>query len=221
MRIFVLLIGVLGTGVLLWLGIWQMQRLEWKEGVLAEIEARITAAPVAVPQTPDPEADRYLPVAADGTLVGPEVHVLVSTKLRGAGYRIIQAFETDGRRMLVDRGYVDVEDKTKARTAGPVSVVGNLHWPDEIDSFTPDNDIAANTWFARDVPSLAAHLNTEPVMIIARDVSPNDPSLTPLPVDTSGIPNDHLGYAVTWFGLAAVWVGMTLLFLYRGRRKPA
>ncbi|MEM1302516.1 MAG: SURF1 family cytochrome oxidase biogenesis protein, partial [Pseudomonadota bacterium] len=71
-----------------------------------------------------------------------------------------------------------------------------------------------------DVPTLAAHLNTEPLLIIAREVSPVDPLLTPLPVDTSGIPNDHLGYAVTWFGLAAVWVGMTLLFLYRGRRKP-
>lgn len=220
MRIFVLLIGVLGTGILLWLGVWQMQRLAWKEGVLAEIDARIGAAPVALPTVADPEGDRYLPVRAEGEIVGEEVHVLVSTKLRGAGYRIIQALETDGRRVLLDRGYVDVDKKDAARQAGPVVVTGNLHWPDEIDSFTPENDIAANTWFARDVPTLAAHLNTEPLLIIAREVSPVDPLLTPLPVDTSGIPNDHLGYAVTWFGLAAVWVGMTLLFLYRGRRKP-
>jgi len=218
-RVFVLLIGVLGTAVLLWLGTWQMQRLQWKEGILADIAARIEAAPVAVPSEPDPEADRYLPVMAEGTLTGPEVHVLVSTKLRGAGYRVIQALETDGRRVLLDRGYVDVENKTAARTAGDVTVIGNLHWPDEIDSFTPENDLAANTWFARDVSALSAHLQTEPILIIARDVSPADPSLTPLPVDTSGIPNDHLGYAVTWYGMAAVWVGMTLLFLYRGRRK--
>ena len=85
------------------------------KGVLAEIEGRIDAEPVNVPAKPDPEMDRYLPVTADGDLVGPEVHVLVSTKIRGAGYRILQAFETSGRRIIIDRGYVDVEDKNAAR----------------------------------------------------------------------------------------------------------
>jgi surfeit locus 1 family protein len=44
--------------------------------------------------------------------------------------------------------------------------------------------------------------------------------VTPLPVDTSGIPNDHLNYAITWFSLAALWMGMTLYLLWRIRRKP-
>jgi surfeit locus 1 family protein len=40
-----------------------------------------------------------------------------------------------------------------------------------------------------------------------------------LPVDTQGIPNNHLNYAVTWFSLAAVWAGMTLLLLWRIRQR--
>ena len=63
-----IVIGVAGVAVLMALGIWQTQRLVWKEGVLAEIEARIAAAPVALPETADPVRDRYLPVTADGEI---------------------------------------------------------------------------------------------------------------------------------------------------------
>jgi surfeit locus 1 family protein len=40
-------------------------------------------------------------------------------------------------------------------------------------------------------------------------------------VDTAGIPNDHLEYAVTWFALALVWLGMTAYFLRRPERPTA
>ena len=67
-RILPLLIfGLAGLALLVGLGIWQVQRLAWKEGVLAEIEARISAAPVGLPETAT-AADRYLP---DLTAVGP------------------------------------------------------------------------------------------------------------------------------------------------------
>ena len=56
---------------------------------------------------------------------------------------------------------------------------------------------------------MAAALGTEPVLVVA--ASETGPGVTPLPVDTSGIPNNHLGYAVQWFGLALVWLAMSLL----------
>ena len=66
---------------------------------------------------------------------------------------------------------------------------------------------------------MAEVLGTEPVLVIAREVSVNDPPATPLPVTTEGIPNNHLGYAVQWFGLALVWAGMTLFLLWRTARR--
>ena len=101
-----------------------------------------------------------------------------------------------------------------------MTISGNLHWPDEITRSTPETDTTRDIWFARDVPTMANHLGTEPTLIIAREMSPADPSMTPYPVDSSTIPNDHLSYAVTWFGLAAVWLGMTLLWMWRMRRQP-
>ena len=95
-----LLFGLIGAVVLISLGIWQVQRLGWKAGVLAEIEARIGADPVPVPAAPSPQVDRYLPVEATGRLGEEEVHVLVSRKQIGAGSRIITALDT-GQRIAV------------------------------------------------------------------------------------------------------------------------
>ncbi|MFY2824011.1 SURF1 family protein [Ruegeria sp. MALMAid1280] len=211
--LFLLIFGLAGLGVLLWLGVWQVQRLAWKQGVLAEIESRISADPIALPPQVSEAVDKYRPVIVSGEMESGEIHVLVSVKQVGAGYRIIQPFSTEGRTILVDRGFVPTTAKQAERLAGPMEVTGNLHWPDEIDSYTPAPDIDDNIWFARDVPNLAAALGAEPVLLIAR--SQTDPNVTPLPVDTAGIPNDHLQYAITWFGLALVWAAMTGYFLWR------
>ncbi len=213
--LFLLIFSLAGLGVLLWLGTWQVQRLAWKQEILAEIDSRIAAEPVPLPQQVSEDADKYLPVTISGDMEPGEIHVLVSVKQVGAGYRIIQSFSTEDRTILVDRGFVPTTAKQTERLTGSMEVTGNLHWPDEIDSYTPEADINSNIWFARDVPNLAAALGAEPILLIAR--SQTDPGVTPLPVDTAGIPNDHLQYAITWFGLALVWAAMTGYFLWRNR----
>ncbi|MAY88684.1 MAG: cytochrome oxidase biogenesis protein Surf1, facilitates heme A insertion [Pseudooceanicola sp.] len=209
---FLFVFGLTGFAILIGLGVWQVQRLDWKRSVLAEIEARIAAPEVALPDAPDAETDKYLAVQVAGTILAGELHVLVSRKNIGAGFRIIAPFETDGgRRILLDRGFVPTAAADAERSLGPVTVAGNLHWPNETDSYTPEPDIAANTWFARDVPAMAAALGTEPVLLVAR----TDTGPSPMPVGTEGIPNDHLQYAITWFSLALIWAAMTAFFLWR------
>jgi surfeit locus 1 family protein len=207
-----------GCAILIALGSWQLQRLAWKQGILAQISARLTDTPVALPALPDPAGDKYLPVRATGRFTGPEIDVLASLKDVGAGYRVIAAFRTDdGRMILIDRGFLPEDQRARPRLATTAAIVGTLHWPDETDSFTPPPDAAREIWFARDVPAMAAKLQTEPVLIVAREATGD--GITPLPVGTQGIPNNHLNYALTWFSLAAVWAGMTLLLLWRIRRR--
>lgn len=217
-----LLFGLIGCAILIALGTWQVQRLDWKRGILADIEARIVAAPVALPAEPDPDAHRYLPVAVTGQTTDQEIRVLVSRKQIGAGYRIIAAFESaDGRRILIDRGFLREADYGIPRPPAEMQIIGNLHWPDEVDSYTPPPDLGRDIWFARDVSAMAEALGTEPVLVVVREASASVPGLEPMPVDTSGVPNDHLQYAITWYSLAAVWAGMTLFLLWRIRRRPA
>jgi len=217
-----LLFGLIGAAILVWLGTWQMQRLDWKLGILSEIEERISGDPAPLPSVEDavPERDRYQPVSLTGTVGEEEVLVLVSQKRVGAGYRVISPYTlNDGRRILLDRGFTRVDQRDADRSlSGPVEVEGNLHWPDDRTSSTPENDVAGNTWFARDVAQMADVLNTEPLLVIARNMSPSDAGVTPLPVDTSGIPNDHLQYAITWYSLAVIWVIMTGAFIWRQRK---
>ncbi|MEM6408336.1 MAG: SURF1 family protein [Pseudomonadota bacterium] len=215
-----LIFGLVGCAILISLGVWQVQRLAWKEGILAEIEQEIAADPVPLPAEPDPEADRYLPVMLEGDFTGEELHVLFSIKNVGPGYRVIAPFNTkDGRRVLVDRGFAYTTEKDLNRSADDVALIGNLHWPEEIDSFTPEPDIASNIWFARDVPEMARQLGAEPLLIVARSETPRTPGVSPVPVTPTGIPNDHLQYAITWFLLAIAWAGMTAYLLWRIRQR--
>lgn len=215
---FPLALGIVGVAILCALGAWQVRRLAWKEAALAEIEARIAAVPVALPAAPDPAADRYLPVTVTGALGGEEALVLTAVADVGPAYRVVSALTTGDRRVLVDLGYVLEDGRAGPRMAEAVTVTGNLHWPDEVDGWTPPPDPEAGLWFARDVPAMASALGTEPVMVVARAVEGADLGVTPLPVGTEGIPNDHLSYAVTWFGLAAVWAAMSALLARRAAK---
>jgi surfeit locus 1 family protein len=218
--IFFVVFGLGGAAILISLGVWQMQRLAWKQTILTQIENRITQTPVAIPAIPDPVADKYLSVTAEGFMKPDALRVLVSQKTVGAGYRLISPFMIEGRTVLLDRGFISVNDPLPEPSLLQVQTVvtGNLHWPQETDGYTPAPDRAKNIWFARDVDFMAKALETDPILIVMRDSSAANDGVTPLPVDTSRIPNDHLQYAITWFLLAAIWAAMTTHFLMRSRR---
>lgn len=216
---FLLTFGLCGAAILIGLGIWQVQRLAWKESIIADINARIDAEPVALPQKLDAQRDAYRPVAVDGVLGTHYLRVLVSQKQIGAGYRIIRPLQRAAGDIMVDVGFVSVADAEALRfeEGPPQTIIGNLQWPQEIDSFTPEPDTANNIWFARDVAVMADALDTLPVLVVRRDAPQSGGPVRPMPVDTTLIPNDHLQYAITWFSLSAIWLAMTAVFL---RRRP-
>ena len=219
----VILFGVfasLGLALLLSLGVWQVQRLGWKQGLLAEMDARLLAAPVELPEVIDPARDGFLAVRATGRFTGEDRLVMASRKGVGAGWLVVAGFETDtGRRLLVDRGFLPDAARDRPRPETAAEITGNLHWPDEVDRFTPAPDPARGLWYARDVPALAAELGTEPALIVLRSTSEAAPPALPTPLDTSLVPDNHLSYAITWFSLAAIWAGMTAVLLWRMRRR--
>lgn len=218
-RVIGLVFGLGGLAVLVSLGIWQMQRLEWKLGVIAAIEARIGQPPGPIPASPEPERDLYLPVSVSGRYTGEAVMVLSSDPQRGHGVQVMAVLETEaGRRVLVDRGFVPEAGRAGLMLAAEgVSVTGNLLWPDDADSYTPPPDLGRGLWFSRNVAPIAAHLGTEPLLIVAR-ADATQPGLTPRPI-TAAVKNDHLGYAITWFLLAAVWAVMTFALMWRNGRQ--
>lgn len=213
-----LIFGICGVAILVALGTWQLRRLEWKSGVIAEIAGRLESEPQSTPADPTEADHEYLRVRERGELLPGELHVYTSAPPRGVGYRVIAPFRLDdGRIVLLDRGFVPIDDKDAERRVGPLDVEGALLWPDETDGFTSEPDRDANIWFARDVDLMAQALGTEPLMIVTA-ASDDAEGPMPLPVGVN-IPNDHLEYAVTWFSLAAIWAVMTGYLLWRIKRR--
>ncbi len=216
--VFPVLLGVFGVAVLSSLGTWQIQRLQWKLDVLKTIEARVNASPVSIPMMVSEAADNYLAVEAVGELTGDEVYVLSSLQGFGPGYRVVAAFKTGERRIMLDLGFFLESVRSQSISADQLHVAGNLHWPDETDSwFTPQPD--GDLWFARDVKMMSGYLETEPILLVARRTNPAIEGSTPLPVNSAGVPNNHLNYAITWFLMAIAWCGMTLYWVWRIRHK--
>ena len=216
---FIVFIGFAGTACLLYLGKWQIDRLYWKLDVLKKIDQKIAAAPVPLPAEPSESVHKYLSVEISGQFLQESIRVLASKKRYGAGYRIIHVFRANGRRLLVDLGFVGLETDYDVDLINDISLVGNLHWPDEVDNFTPEPDLENNIWFARDVERVASALKTEPILLILKDSTLKDQNIKPMPIDTTHIPNDHLQYAITWFSLAIIWALMSCLFIWTTRQK--
>lgn len=213
-----LLFGLIGAAILVSLGVWQLERLALKEAKLSAIEAMLVAGAVPLPAVVDVAQDRYRGVTLSGQFTGEVVYKLDSLTGAGPGRRVIAVLETaNGRRVLVDRGIWLEGTEATPEVAHAAAVVGNLDWPQETDGYTPAPDSKTKMWFSRDVAAMAQALNAEATLIVARE--PTGDGITPMPVDTSAIPNNHWQYAVTWFLLAAAWLGMTAYLLWRIRQR--
>jgi surfeit locus 1 family protein len=219
-----------GIVVLLGLGSWQVQRLFWKEQLIAERHAALAAAPVDVPDTlDDARALEYHPVTARGTFLPDHELFLGATDADGhLGYHVIEPLHlASGAVLLVDRGYVPEDKKLPAtRSAGEpqgeVTITGLLrlapkakpHW------FLPANNAERNYWFWVDIPAMAAaaHLDRVLPFYVDADKTPNPggwPVGGQMPLD---LPNNHLQYAITWYALAVALAVIAGIFLRRRAR---
>jgi surfeit locus 1 family protein len=145
----------------------------------------------------------------------------------GQGYWVFTpARFASGEILMVNRGFVpDGKQAPAARPdgliGGPVDMIGVLRWPEQPGLFTPAGDAARNIWFARDSSAMAAAKGLSAAPFYLELESPEPPGGLPragrlLP----SLPNNHLGYALTWLGLAAVLVGVYVAWLFSGWRKP-
>jgi len=221
---------LVALAILIGLGVWQVQRLHWKEGLLARIHALQAAppaplAPVLARAAAGADVD-FTRVRADCPDIetGAFVRLWAVPDAR-SGYRIITACRLAAppyASILVDRGFVTQEDAARmipgVRLPGPIT--GVLRHGDRPNAFTPANQPAQDLWYSRDIPAMARAVGATapaPVFLMLEAPAPRGVGPTPLPLP-SDIPNNHLQYAVTWFGLAAALAGVYLASLWRRRQ---
>ena len=210
--------------VLLWLGTWQVQRKIWKEALIATVTERFAAPPVRLPPPAewprlDSSNDEFRRVTFPAAWLNDKEALVYTTgsSLRadaaGPGYWVFTPARVLGGIVMVNRGFVpegrqDPATRPDGQMAGPVDIVGVMRWPETPGLFTPPGDPAKNLWFARDPAAMAAAKGIGAVApFYIEQESPSVPGGLPQVGKLQpSLPNNHLGYALTWYGLALVLV---------------
>ncbi len=212
---FVVFVAVPGFVVLVSLGVWQIKRLAWKETILENINYNLRAEPSSLPTVLNNKEHNYKMVKVEGSLEPSSIFILTPIKGSGAGFRVISPLkQTDGSKILIERGVIEEQEKNRLKTLGQQrSVTGYLFWPNETDYFTPEPNLNRNIWFSRDLEKMASFLKAKPILVVATE-NRLDPSIK-MQEPTQQIPNNHLQYAVTWFMMSILWFGMSAYFIYK------
>jgi len=222
-----------GIGVLVALGIWQLDRKAWKENLIATVSARLNQPPQPLPARATwsslTQADNeYRRVAFTAQFL-PGEEALVYTAgsafrpdVQGPGYWVFEpARLAGGSIVIIDRGFVPFVGKGAAPHAaapqGAVDIVGVMRWPDQRGLFTPADEPQNNVWYVRDPGLMAKALHWQDFApFYIEQESPAPEGGLPKPGKLAvALPDNHLQYAITWFGLAAGLAGVYLVWLKR------
>jgi len=204
------------------LGVWQLHRLAWKEGLIAAADARAHSAPAPLPPPDawaalDPSVYEYRRVEASGVydLVHQE---LVFTDIEdphgrysGVGYYVMTPLKlANGATVIVNRGFLPEAMKAEAARGpqGETKIVALMRASERRNLFTPADDPARGVFYTRDVEGLAAALKLGVHAPFTLDAEAGPDPLPEGGETRLTFVNNHLGYAFTWFGMAAALAGV-------------
>ncbi|MBO1038837.1 SURF1 family protein [Brucella pituitosa] len=231
----ILIASLIAFVILLGLGTWQVERLQWKEALLASTQERVHEPPLPLAEMEkiyrEEGTVEYRPVTVSGTFMHQGERHFLSTYDGKPGFNVYTPLMLeDGRFVLVNRGFVpyekkDAETRLDGQLDGPVTVTGLARDPLSAKPgyFVPDNDIAKNIFYWKDWSAMAESadipsLDDAVPFFIDADNKPNFGGLPVGGVTIIDFPNNHLQYAVTWYGLALALLGVVGTWFWRYRK---
>jgi surfeit locus 1 family protein len=219
--------------MLLSLGTWQLYRLQWKEQLIAEIEARRNTAPADLAQVEARalagEDIDYVRVTATGTFDHAHEQYFFATNEGKVGYHVYTPLIlADSRTVFVNRGFVPESQKDPAKRAqgqvgGAVTVRGlaRARLAAKPSWAVPESEPAKRLYFWKDLDTMAANVAVPKDKLIPffidADAAANPGGWPRGGVTQLELPNNHLSYALTWYGLAGVLIVVSVLAF---RRQP-
>jgi surfeit locus 1 family protein len=220
-------VALILLAALIGLGVWQLERLQWKLALIDQVNRSIAAAPLSLDQAlalgPDAQ---YRRVTLRGRFDNSREFYLFATSDGAQVYHVIVPFRTGGNRIvLVDRGIVPPELRAPAtRKAGLIdgdtAVTGLWHFEEMPGAFTPPPDTIKRIWFVRNTGGMARidHLALAAPVTVDADATPNPGGWPRGGQTVVTFRNEHLQYAITWFLMAAALLGVYLAYhVSRGR----
>ncbi|NLR73168.1 SURF1 family protein [Novosphingobium sp. ERN07] len=208
------------------LAVWQVQRLQWKEALIARVEAGMRASPLPVKRLPasDLVSLEYRRVSLNGRYDAQGTVLVAGASTRGSGYWVLTPVSGAARTVYVNRGFVPLGSKLldvrQDTPTGPVFITGLLRRTEPGGGFLRANRPTENRWYSRDVAQIAVSksVSADPRLFIdAITEAPSSPS-APIPgLTIINFPNNHLAYALTWAALSILSAGAAIMLW----RRPA
>jgi len=209
------------------LGIWQLQRLQWKEALIERVESRLNLTPIPAPAKSEwknitADTHEYKPVTAEGNFL-PETQILVSSVTDyGSGYWLMQALQQDDSSLIfINRGFVPMDWQGKNEHSDKVEVTGLLRISEGAGFWPRRNDPERDRWYSRQLEAFATSRNLEnvaPFFIDARaSLNQADAPIGGLTIVT--FRNTHLTYALTWFVMALGTLAAFIFLIIHNKRQ--
>lgn len=209
------------------LGVWQVYRLAWKTRLIAAVDAAIHAPPLDPASLPNGAlADwTYRRLAMTGHYRLSGTTLVTGTSTMGTGYWLLVPMTgNDGRTIYINRGFMPEGTKLDAalRTVptGEVRVEGLLRQSEPHGTFLRSNLPQQDRWYSRDIAAIAQKRGVAVDSRLFIDSSGETPLPSgdgqPVPgLTVINFPNNHLGYALTWFTMGLMATGGAIVLLRR------
>ncbi len=225
--IFLTFVTALAFGILMALGSWQVQRLHWKENLLAQMNTKLSGVVQDLDALSKQESQdlAFTRVQAQGTFMANQNFFFPAKKHAGRlGLHVITPLRlNNGHLLFVNRGWIPEDQKDKVPFAeGSQQIQGVLRFSQKPGPFTPENNITANAWYWMDLSALYQQIGAPPSYNYYLVQQPYQQKLdlpVPVEVTTKDIPNKHLSYALTWYSLGFVLLVIYGIFVYKNTRK--
>ncbi|CAK02521.1 SURF1 family protein [Bartonella tribocorum] len=226
------------------LGIWQVQRLNWKTNLITSANQRVHLAPIKAPQK-DQWADitfeknEYQPVVITGKFLIDKNILVTAAAQNTTGYWVLTPLQTaDNTLTFINRGFIPMDERNNFQhseqshtnassqqdstiSTEQTTIIGLLRMSEKNGFFPRKNNPDKNVWYTRDLPAMTQKLGLStvaPYFIDARKTSPQA-SLPIVGLTIIHFRNNHLVYAITWFILAAGVLGAFLFLLKQKELK--
>ena len=234
--VWVLVFMIAGIAVLCSLGVWQLNRLAWKQTLVQKVEQRLHLEPVPIQEIVDKASTaadfEYQSVRFNGTFDHTKEVYYFTTHKGAAGWNVYTPLMLDDEKtLIVNRGFVeyslrDPKKRIKGQVEGPQEITGLARavMDEQPNSFVPDNNLDSREFYWKSHSQMASLMTGSTArsflpFFVDADKTPNPGGWPEGGTTIISFPNNHLQYALTWFGLALALLGVGSYFLYARRGR--
>ena len=203
---------------LLYLGFWQVQRLEWKTKLLQNIADQQNTPPIYFPFDENSKKYEFQNSEVIGNFIHGTKMFFFRPNLKGeSGFTVVTGFKTKEERVVyIDIGWISYIEKQEKFISllnynKEINLNGVLIASKNENFYSPENDYEQNIWYTMNTKKMNEFHELDGSYYLMKLTNQSYSNDILIEFNPTQIPNNHLQYAGTWFLLFLV---ISILYFY-------